>query len=279
MLLIGELLSPSIRIKDNLELKPNNYAIKIKGIEVILGELMTDHYLAMDPGSAIEKIEGVETVEPVFGLPATWITEDQKDDAQYNGHTVVDLSTIIATHITELIKSNLHELFGRQELSHILDHFKEENPKIVSDLIPDILSLGSVLKVIQNLLREGVGIRDLRTILETLAEHGPSTKDTNVLTELVRQNLYRTITESVKSDQGDVPLYTLDKSVEESFAANIIEGENREVSLEPEVTQGLLTSLNEKIEEATELGEKDGCLSVLPKIRGHFKRLNRKVSP
>ena len=270
---------PSIRIKDNLELNPTGYIINIKGIKVATGELMADHYLAMDPGSAIEKIDGVETVEPVFGLPAVWITEDQRDDAQYNGHTVVDLSTIVATHITEIIKSNVHELFGRQELSHILDHFKENNPKIVNDLIPDILPFGTVLKVIQNLLKEGVGIRDLRTILEKLAEHGPSVKKPHALTELVRQGLYRTITELVKSDQGDIPVYTLDKNVEESFASNIIDNEGgQDFSLESRVTQGLLASLNEKTEEATGMGEKMVVLCSAT-VRGHFKRLIEKFLP
>src|SRR5690606_38854692 len=162
----------------NLELKPAGYRIKVKGIEVAKGELLSDHFMAMDPGSVIEQMDGVTTVEPVFGLPAVWITEDQKDDALYNGSTVVDLARVIATHLTEILKSNLFELFGRQELARLLETFKETNPKVVSDLVPDILNLGQVLKVLQNLLREGVSIRDLRTILETLAEYGVKIKDT-----------------------------------------------------------------------------------------------------
>ncbi len=270
---------PSIRIKDNLELKPSEYIVKLKGVQVASGELVSDHYLAMDPGSVVEKIDGVETVEPVFGLPAVWISEDQKEDAQYNGYTVVDLSTIMATHLTELLKSNLHELFGRQELSHILDNFKEKNPKIVGDLIPEILPLGTILRVIQNLLKERVSIRDMRTILETLAEYGTSIKNAQTLTEFVRQGLYRTITESIKSDQGDVPIYTLDGRVEESFISNIATTDKgEELSLDHKLMQNILASLNEKVDDATEAGEKMVILCSA-KIRGHFKRLIEKTLP
>ncbi len=270
---------PSVRIKDNLELKPGGYKINIKGIEVTSGELMSDHFLAMDPGSVIEKVEGIETVEPVFGLPAVWILEDQKEDAQYNGYTVVDLSTVIATHITEILKSNLHELFGRQELVRVLDNFKEEYPKIVNDLIPEILNMGEVLKTLQNLLREGVSIRDLRTILETLAEYGLKIKDTDLLTEHVRQALYRTITETVKSTAGDVPLFTLDRMIEESIAENLLDTDHgQQLSLDTKVTQTILAGLNEKIEEATNLGEKMVILCS-PVVRGHFKKLTEKFIP
>lgn len=270
---------PSVRIKDNLELKPGGYSIKIKGMEVATGELQPDHFMAMDPGSVIEEIDGITTVEPVFGLPAVWITEDQKEDAQYNGYTVVDLSTVVATHLTEILKTNLHELFGRQELVRIMDNFKESHPKIVSDLIPDILKLGQVLKVLQNLLREGVSIRDLRTILETLAEHGATIKDPDALTEAVRQSLYRTITDSIRGDQGDIPLFTLDRGIEESIAGNLIQTEQgQQLSLDPKVTQHILASLNEKIEEATDMGEKMVVLCS-PIIRNHFKRLTEKFIP
>lgn len=270
---------PSVRIKDNLELKPGGYSIKIKGIQVTEGDLMTDHFLAMDPGGIIEPVDGIETTEPVFGLPAVWIGEDQKEDAQYNGYTVVDLSTVMATHLTEILKSNVHELFGRQELVNLLDRFKESHPKIVADLIPDILTMGQVLKVLQNLLREGVSVRDLRTTLETLAEYGATIKDTETLTEMVRQSLYRTITQSVSSEQGDIPLFTLDRGIEESIAQNIIQTEQgQQVSLDPKVTQTILASLNEKIEEATNMGEKMVILCS-PVIRSHFKKLTEKFIP
>lgn len=270
---------PSIRIKDNLELKPGGYSVKLKGIEIAKGELMPDYFMAMDPGTVIERMDGVETQEPVFGLPAVWITEDQRDEAQYNGYTVVDLSTVVATHITEVLKANLNELFGRQELVKVIDSFKEENPKIVSDLIPDIMTLGTVLKVMQNLLREGVSIRDLRTILETLAEYGTSVKDPDNLTEYTRQALYRTITERIKSSQGDVPLFTLDRNLEETIARSIIQTDHgAQLNLDPKVTQTILATLNEKIEEATGMGEKMVVLCS-PVIRRHFKRLTEKFIP
>lgn len=270
---------PSVKIKDNLELKPGGYSVKIKGIQIAKGELQSDYFLAMDPGTVIEEMDGIETTEPVFGLKAVWITEDQKEDAQYNGYTVVDCSTIIATHITEILKTNLYELFGRQELVRVLDNFKEINPKLVNDLIPEILNLGIVLKVMKNLLREGVSVRDLRTILETLAEHGATIKDTEALTEFCRQALYRTITEKIKSDSGDIPLFTLDRNIEESIAQNIVHtDQGYQLSLDPKITQVILASLNEKIEEATNMGEKMVVLCS-PVIRSHFKRLTEKFIP
>jgi flagellar biosynthesis protein FlhA len=270
---------PSVRIKDNLELKPGGYSVKLKGVEIAKGELLPDHLMAMDPGTVIEQMDGQATKEPVFGLPAIWITDDRKDEAQYNGYTVVDLSTIVATHLTEVLKSNLSELFGRQELVKVLDNFKEENPKIVTDLVPDIMTLGSVLKVLQNLLREGVAIRDLRTILETLAEFGTSSKDPEALTEYVRQSLYRSITEKIKSSAGDVPLFTLDRALEEAVARSIIHSDHgTQLNLDPKVTQSILASLNEKIEEATSQGEKMVVLCS-PVIRRHFKKLTEKFIP
>jgi flagellar biosynthesis protein FlhA len=273
------IIVPSVRIKDNLELKPGGYNIKIKGVVVAKGDLKPDHFMAMDPGTVIEKIEGIETVEPVFGLNAVWITDDQRDDAQFNGYTVVDLATVMATHLTEILKSNLHELFGRQELVRIIDNFKQTFPKVVSDLIPDILPLGSVLKVMQNLLRESVSVRDLRTILETLAEYGPQMKDNDQLTEMVRQSLYRSITETIKSANGDIPLFTLDRTIEESIAKSIIQTEQgQQLSLDPRTTQNILAGLNDKIEEATSMGEKMVVLCS-PVIRRHFKKLTEKFIP
>lgn len=270
---------PSVRIRDNLELKPGGYCLKIKGIVVAEAELMPDHFLAMDPGTVIEEIDGAKTVEPVFGLDAVWINEDLKEDAQYNGYTVVDISTVVATHLTELLKANIHELFGRQELVGVMDNFRQDYPKIVEDLVPDIVPLGGVLKVLQNLLREGIPIRDLRTILESLAEHGTMIKDIDYLTEMARESLYRTITEKVKSDQGDIPLFTLDRGIEESIAQNIIQTERgQELSLDPKLTQTILASLNERIEEATSMGEKMIVLCS-PVVRRHFKRLTEKFIP
>ena len=264
---------PSVKIKDNLDLKPGGYSIKIKGITVASGELMLDYLLAMDSGAVVDKIEGIETVEPVFGLNAIWITEDQKEDAQYNGYYVFDSSAILATHLNEIVKSNLHELLGRQELVHILDNFKESYPKIVDDLIPDILPLGAVLKTIQNLLKEGVPIRDLRTILETLAEHGDTIKDVSVLTETVRRALHRTITEGIKNKKGDVVLFKLDKKIEDQVYQGLVETERGlQAFLEPRVIQNIVTEINQKMESATDMGEKM-VIACNSNVRTHFKRL------
>ncbi len=273
------IIVPSVRIKDNLELRPGSYSIKIKGMEVAKGELMPDHFLAMDSGTAIEKIDGIDTTEPVFGLPAMWISSENKEQAQYNGHTVVDLSTIITTHLTEVIKNNLHELLGRQELSTILETYKEKYPKVVTDLIPDILPLGTVLKVLQNLLKEGISIRDLRSILESLSEFGTKTKDSEQLTEYVRQTLYRTITESVKGTGGEISVFTLDKNVEEMLANHVIQTEQGSLlSIDPKFTQNLLAGLNEKIEDEGRQMEKVIILCS-PIIRRHFKKLTEKFIP
>tara|TARA_B100000925_G_scaffold285772_1_gene262536 strand:- start:20813 stop:22885 length:2073 start_codon:yes stop_codon:yes gene_type:complete len=267
---------PSVRIKDNLELKPGGYSLKIKGIEVATGELVSDHYLAMDPGTVIEKIEGIETTEPVFGLPAVWITDEERENAQYNGYTVVDPSTVIATHLTEILKLNMQDLFGREEISSILDKIKETNEKLVTDLIPEVLPLGTVLKVCQNLLKESVPIRDMRSILESLADFGSRIKDPASLTESVRKSLYRTITQQIKTEDGEVPLYTLDRGIEELIAKNLVQtDEGYQLSLDPKITQNILGRINEKIEEATEQGEKMVVLCS-PVVRSHFKRLTEK---
>ena len=270
------IIIPSVKIKDNLELKPGGYSIKIKGIEIANGELVSDHYLAMDPGTVIEKIEGVETKEPVFGLPAVWVSEDERENAQYNGYTVVDPSTIMATHLTEILKVNMYELFGREELNNILEKLKETNEKLVSDLIPDVLPLSTILKVCQNLLKENVPIKDMRSILESLSDSGTRVKDPLALTESCRQSLYRTITQLIKSENGDVPLYTLDRQIEEKIAQNLIQTDDGpQLSLDPKITQNILGRLNEKIEEATEQGEKMVVLCS-PVVRPHFKRLTEK---
>ena len=187
------MIVPIIRLRDNIQLAPNEYQIKIKGVEVAKGDLMLDHYLAMDPGLAEKEIEGIKTTEPAFGLPAIWITEEQRDRAEMLGYTVVDSPSVIATHLTETIKKYAHELTGRQEVQTLLDNVKENYPVIVEELIPKLMTVGEIQKVLANLLKEGVSIRDMVTILETLADYAPVTNDTDMLTEYVRQRLGRAI--------------------------------------------------------------------------------------
>lgn len=270
---------PSVQIRDDLELEPGEYCLKIKGVKVANAVLRPDHLLAMDPGTVIEKINGIETREPVFGLDAVWISEDDRDDAQYNGYTVVDISTVIATHLTEMLKTYIHEIFGRVELQYILEHVKESYPKLVDDLIPDTLTISSVLKVVRNLLRENISIRDMRTILESLSEYGAKIKNEELLTEKVRESLYRTVTEQVKSENGEVPIFMLDKHLEKIIIDHVhIDESGEHVHLDTQTTQSILAVLNEKIEEATSMGEKM-VVMCSPIVRRHFKKLTEKFLP
>ncbi len=196
------LVVPVIRIRDNIQLKPNEYVIKIKGNIVGGGELLLNHYLAMSPGFEDDSITGIETLEPAFGLPALWIDEITKERAELSGYTVVDPPSVVATHLTELIKKHSHELLGRQETRSLIDNLRENYPVLVDELIPSVLSIGDIQKVLVMLLKEKISIRDMVTIFETLADYGTYTKDPDVLTEYVRQALSRQITQQFTS-QGE----------------------------------------------------------------------------
>jgi flagellar biosynthesis protein FlhA len=273
------IIIPPLRIRDNLQLKPGEYTIMLKGVEIGRGDLMVDHLLAMDPGNVTEKISGVPTVEPAFGLPAIWITQKQKEQAQLAGYTVVDISTVIATHFTELVRKHAHEMLGRQELQQLLDVVKQNAPKVVDDLIPSVLSLGIVLKVCQNLLKEGVSIRDLKTILETLADYASVTKDPNILTEYVRAALGRSITKKLLNANGELPLITLERSVEEEIAQGIIQtDQGPQLSLDPGFVQNLIRSLNEASERMI-MEHSNAVLLVSPAIRMHVRQLVEKFIP
>jgi flagellar biosynthesis protein FlhA len=273
------IIIPPLRIRDNLELKPGDYQLLLKGVQIGTGSLMIGHLLAMDPGNVSAPVSGVATREPAFGLDALWITPRQKEDAVYAGYTVVDLSTVIATHITELIRQNAAELIGRQELQTLLDAFKQSAPKVVEDLIPNLLPLGSVLKVIKNLLREGVSVRDLRSILEALADMAPSQKDATLLTEHVRTALARTITKKLVGPDGQIMLLTLDRHIEETIASGIIQtDQGQQLSLDPEFVRGFIAQLNQ---QAIELTNQSNQAIVLcsPMIRNHLKSLVDRFIP
>jgi flagellar biosynthesis protein FlhA len=184
---------PMIRLRDNIQLNPNQYIIKIKGIQVSEGEILFDHYMAMNPGYVEEEITGIPTFEPSFHLPAIWITEGQRERAESLGYTVVDPPSIIATHLTEVIRSHINELLTRQDVQNLVNNIQEANQTLISELVPKLLNIGEIQKVLQNLLKEGISIRDLVTIFETLADYAPTTRDTDVLTEYVRQSLKRAI--------------------------------------------------------------------------------------
>jgi len=270
---------PPLRIRDNLQLKPGEYIIQLKGVTIAQGELMVDHWLAMDPGNASERIPGVPTTEPAFGLAAIWITAKQKEQAQIAGYTVVDLSTVIATHLTELIRKHAHELLGRQEIQNLIDVVKQNHPKVVEELIPTLLPVGTVLKVCQNLLREGVSIRDLRTILETLADHSAQTKDALLLTEYSRSALARSITKKLLNSGGELPLITLERSLEEQVASGLIQtDQGPQLSLEPGFVQNLIRELNAQAERMVMVNS-NAVLLVSPVIRAHIRQLVEKFIP
>ncbi len=273
------LIVPPLRIRDNLELKPGDYQILLKGVQVGTGSLMVGHIMAMDPGGVIEKVSGVPTKEPAFGLEALWITEQQKEEATLAGYTVVDLSTVIATHITEVIRQNASELLGRQELQVLIDSFKQTSPKVVEELIPNVLSFGSILGVMKNLLKEGVSVRDLRSIFETLADIAPHQKDTSLLTEHVRTALARNITKKLIGVDGKIRLLTLDRNIEETIAAGIIQtDQGQQLSIEPDFVRELIAQLNEKAKELINYSDQAVVLCS-PIIRPHLKTLIERFIP
>ena len=271
---------PPLHIRDNLQLKSNEYGILIKGVEVSRGSIMAGRLLAMNPGTIEKEIDGIQTKEPTFGLPAVWITTSDKQKAQMAGYTVVDSSTVVTTHIKETIKRHASELLGRQETQSLIDKFKESNPKVIEELIPDVLSLGKVQKVLQNLLKEQISIRDLRTILEQLADYGPTTKDTDILTEYVRQALARPITKQFQSTDGSLSVMTLNREVEELIHSSIQKTELASfLALEPTVAEKLLLKLQEAVETITPQMETSPVLLASPGIRHHLRKFVERFIP
>jgi len=275
---IGILVSP-IHIQDNLKLKPGEYSILLKGNEVAKGELMMNHYLAMDPGTTDGKIGGVPTKEPTYGLPAFWIKEGAREDALAKGYTVVDLPTVLITHLSDVIRRHAHELLGRQEVQQLMDNLKTSYPKVVEELIPNLLPLGAVGKVLQNLLMEQIPIRDMLTILETLADWAPMIKDADTLTEYVRQALARTITKLYQSPEGDLPVITLDQNIEKTVAQAIQHTEQGSfLPIEPNVAQKIMKKVTENLEKFSPLNQQPVVLCS-PQIRSHFKKLADRFIP
>ncbi|MEA4849756.1 MAG: flagellar biosynthesis protein FlhA [Clostridiaceae bacterium] len=272
------LIVPVIRLRDNIQLKPNDYVIKIKGIEVANGELMFDNFLAMNPGTADGELEGIKTTEPAFGLPAVWINESQKERAEMMGYTVVDPPSVIATHLTEIIRNHAHELLGRQDVQRLIDNVKENYPVLVEDLIPKQLSIGEIQKVLANLLKEGVSIRDRVTIMETLADYAPVTKDTDMLTEYVRQSMRRNITKQFISDMK-VKVITLDAALEQTIMDSVQQTEyGSYLNLEPNAAQRIINNLLKEMQKLVSVGEQPIVLSS-PVVRLYFKRMTEQVAP
>ncbi len=270
---------PSIHIQDNMQLKPGEYRIKLKGNEIAGGELMIKHYLAMNPGGITEEINGIETKEPTFGLPATWIRAEGKERAVSLGYTVVDAGTVLTTHLSDVIRRNAHELIGRQEVQQLLDTIKESHPKVVEELVPNLMGLGGILKVLQNLLAERIPVRDFLTILETLADWAPVVKDVGMLTEYVRESLARTITKIYQTDEGDIPVITLDPLIEKELADAVQQTEQGSfVSMDPGIVQRIMHSLSETLEVFAGSNYQPVVLCSA-RIRSHFKKLVDRFIP
>ncbi len=264
---------PIIRLRDNIQLNPNQYIIKIKGIQVTEGEILFDHYMAMNPGFVEEEISGIETFEPSFHLPALWITEGQRERAESLGYTVVDPPSIIATHLTEVIRTHIDELLSRQDVQNLVNNIRESNPTLVDDLIPKLLGIGEIQKVLQNLLREGISIRDLLSIFETLADHAAVTRDTDVLTEYARQSLKRAISSKYFPANEVTSVITLDPKVEQDIMGSVKQTEQGAyLTLDPEKTKAIMASLEAEIAKLENLG-KNAIIITSPIVRMYFKKL------
>lgn len=266
---------PTIRLRDNIQLNPNQYVIKIKGIPVSEGEILFDHYMAMNPGYVEEEITGIPTFEPSYHLPAIWITESQRERAEAYGYTVVDPPSIIATHLTQVISTHLDELLTRQDVQNLINNIQEANQTLISELVPKLLGIGEIQKVLQNLLREGISIRDLPTILETLADYAPTTRDTDVLTEYVRQSLKRAISNKYFPPNETTSVVTLDPKVEQEIMASVKQTEQGAyLAMDPERTQKIMKSVESEVGKLEELG-KNPVIITSPIVRMYFKRMTK----
>ncbi len=266
---------PMIRLRDNIQLNPNQYIIKIKGIQVSEGEILFDHYMAMNPGYVEEEITGIPTFEPSFHLPAIWITEGQRERAETLGYTVVDPPSIIATHLTEIIRSHIYEMLTRQDVQTLVDNVKESHQTLILELVPKLLSIGEIQKVLQNLLREGISIRDLVTIFETLADYAPTTRDSDVLTEYARQSLKRAISSKYFPQSEMTSVVTLDPKVEQEIMGAVKQSEQGAyLSLDPNITREIIESVQSEVHKLEELG-KNPIIITSPIVRMYFKRLTQ----
>ena len=271
------IIVPMIRLRDNIQLQPNEYIIKIKGVEVAGGSVLFDHYLAMNPGNADGKLSGIDTVEPSFGLPAKWIDSKEREKAEIYGYTVVDPPSIIATHLTEIIKRYAHELIGRQDVKMLVDNLKETQPSLIDEVTPALLSLGEIQKMLTNLLRESVSIRNFATIVEALADYAQVTKDTDMLTEYVRQSMYRNITNQFMPNK-EAKVITIDQDVEKNIMESLQTTETGTyMALDPVRSKRLLNNINEQVEKAISLGEQPMIVTA-PIVRFYLKKFIEQLS-
>ena len=267
------IILPPVRIVDNLQLQPNTYKIKLQGVEISEYQLFADKYLAMDPGDTFEDIEGIDTEEPAFGTPAIWIEAEQRERAEMANYTVVDPGSVMATHLTEIIKSHAYELLGREEVKKLVDNVKEENQAVVDELIPDLMNLGEIQKILQNLLWENIPIKNLVLILETLADHAGRTKDQTILTEYVRQGLSRQISSQFTDEANNLNVFTIDPQKEEKLANSLEQSDQGNyLSLQPAEAQNLINNIIQQAKQLLEQG-KEPILLTSPMIRRPIKEM------
>ena len=264
---------PIIRLRDNIQLNPNQYIIKIKGVQVSEGEILFDHYMAMNPGYVEEEITGIPTFEPSFHLPAIWITEGQRERAESMGYTVVDPPSIIATHLTEIIRQYIAELLTRQDVQNLVNNLRESNPSLVDELVPKLLGLGEIQKVLQNLLQEGISIRDLLTIFETLADYASTTRDTDILTEYVRQSLKRAISNKFFPANETTSVVTLDPKLEQEIMGSVKQTEQGAyLTLDPAKTKAIMDAVGVEVKKLEDMG-RIPIVITSPIVRAYFKKL------
>lgn len=269
---------PTVRLRDNGLINPNQYLIKIKGEEVARGEVLVDYYLALDPGNASGKIEGIDTIEPAFKIPGKWIHESERELAEVYGYTVIDALSVMVTHLTEVIKTHIHELVSRQDINVLLENVKKFNPSIVGDVVPGIVTVAELQKILNNLLKEGIPIRDMESILECIGDHGTMIKDTDMLTEYVRQRLKRTITRKY-ADGNSIKVITLDQNIENAILNSVKKNEHGTyLTLDPMVVQRIMESVTVQVEKVKELFIQPIVLAS-PIVRLYFKRLIDQFHP
>lgn len=267
------IIIPPIHIRDNLNLNPAQYRLMIKGVEAAGSELMVNHYLAMDPGGAAQEMDGIKTVEPAFNLPALWIAVEREEEAKFAGYTVVDNSTVIATHLTEIVRSNSYDLLGRQDVQHLLDNLSKTSPKAVEELVPNLLSVGVVQKVLQNLLRERVSIRDLLSIVEILADFAPAGKDPDLLTEYVRQRIAKGMLAPYLQEGKVLQVMTLDRNLEEVLSKNIKRTEHGSyLALDPVLIGEIVGAVSQQVERLVAINTQP-VLMTAPTLRRHVRKL------
>jgi flagellar biosynthesis protein FlhA len=264
---------PPIHIRDNLQLKPGGYAVLVKGVEVARGELMVGYHLALHPGEPLRQIEGIPTREPTFNLPALWVPASRREEAQHQGYTVVNTASVIATHLSEIIRSHCDNLLGRQEVQHLLDRLAKTHPKVVEELVPALLPLGVIQKVLQNLVRERVSIRDLLTIMEALADYGVFSKDPDLLTEYVRQRLGRALTKPLETQDHKIMIYTLDPLIEDLIKDSLQKTDlGSYLVMAPDTAQKIIKAL-EKTLETSVSQNLPPVVVCSPGVRRHLQRL------